>query len=96
MLYFATPAINWILETAVYALFNQNRLPSCFNNFWLKNQERRTEDERQLRNDEDFFCTYRAHKTYWETACPHPSHSVESTWRVHKKWKQFEVIQKKT
>ena len=56
--------------------FIQNRLPSCFDNFWLKNQERRTEDERQLRNDEDFFVPIARTKLTERL----PAHSLPTLW----------------
>ncbi len=56
--------------------FIQNRLPSCFNNFWLKNQERRTEDERQLRNDEDYFVPIARTKLTERL----PAHTLPTLW----------------
>ena len=56
--------------------FIQNRLPACFTNSWLKNQERRTEDERQLRNDEDFFVPI-ARTKFTERL---PAHTLPTMW----------------
>ena len=35
--------------------FRQNKLPACFVNTWSTNRERRIQEERRLRNEDEFF-----------------------------------------
>ena len=43
--------------------YTQQRLPSCFNNTWVTNQERRMNEERTLRNEDDYFIQLARTKT---------------------------------
>ena len=35
--------------------FRQNKLPACFANTWSTNRERRIQEERRLRNEDEYF-----------------------------------------